>query len=86
MKELSQAIANSSIEQQVFLLPQALDYGDLGINFLIDRPSDSELEIRAKAYELIEDVESEKAQKAIAIITKGNYYSLLITNKLLRCL
>jgi hypothetical protein len=60
------AIANSSIEQQVSLLPQALDYGDLGIDFLIDRLNDPELEVRAKAYELLQNVESEKAQKAIA--------------------
>jgi hypothetical protein len=48
------------------LLPQALDYGDLGIELLIDRLNDPELEIRAKAYELLQDVELEKAQKAIA--------------------
>lgn len=66
MEELRQAIANSSIEQQVSLLPQALDYGDLGINFLIDCLSNSELEVRAKAYELLQDVELQKAQKAIA--------------------
>ncbi|MEN9564896.1 MAG: hypothetical protein RLZZ69_92, partial [Cyanobacteriota bacterium] len=48
------------------MLPQALDYGDLGIELLIDRLNDPELEIRAKAYELLQDVELEKAQKAIA--------------------
>lgn len=31
MEELLQAIANSSIEQQVSLLPQALEYGESGI-------------------------------------------------------
>jgi ARM-like repeat domain, GUN4-N terminal len=65
MEELLQAIANSSIEQQVSLLPQALEYGESGIDFLIDRLNDPELEVRAKAYELLQDVESEKAQKAI---------------------
>ncbi len=65
--KLAKGIANSSIEQQVSLLPQALEYGDSGINFLIDRLSDSELEIRAKAYNLLQDVESEKAQRAIAL-------------------
>lgn len=66
MKELLQAIANSSIEQQVSLLSQALDYGDLGINFLIDCLSDSELEIRAKAYELLQHNQSQKVQQEIA--------------------
>jgi hypothetical protein len=31
MKELCQAIAKSSIEQQVSLLPQALEHGESGI-------------------------------------------------------
>ncbi len=66
IEELLKATANSSIEQQVSLLPQALEYGDSGINFLINRLSDAELEIRAKAYNLLQDVESEKARKAIS--------------------
>jgi hypothetical protein len=66
MKEFLQAIANSSIEQQVSLLPQALDYGDLGIDFLIDRLDDPELEIRAKAYQLLQHNQSQKVQQAIA--------------------
>lgn len=66
MEELLQAIANSSVERQVSLLPQALEYGSSGIDFLIDRLNDPELEVRAKAYELLQDVESAKAQQAIA--------------------
>jgi hypothetical protein len=66
MEELLQAISNSSIEQQVSLLPQALEYEESGIDFLIDRLKDPELEVRAKAYELLQDVESAKAQQAIA--------------------
>ena len=48
------------------LLPEFLCCGELGINFLIECLEDDELEIRAKAYELLQDVESEKARKAIA--------------------
>ncbi|MBW4536772.1 MAG: hypothetical protein KME09_22840 [Pleurocapsa minor HA4230-MV1] len=66
MEELLQAIANSSIEQQVSLLPQALEYGESGIDFLIDRLNDPELEIRAKAYELLQHNQSQKVQQAIA--------------------
>ena len=36
MKDLLNAIANSSVMQQISLLPQALEYGELGIDFLID--------------------------------------------------
>jgi hypothetical protein len=35
MEELLQALASSSIEQQVSLLPQALEYGESGIDFLV---------------------------------------------------
>lgn len=66
MEELLQAIANSSIEQQVSLLPQALEYGESGIDFLIDRLNDPELKVRAKAYELLQHNQSQKVQQAIA--------------------
>jgi hypothetical protein len=66
MEELLQAIANSSIEQQVSLLPQALEYGESGIDFLIDSLKDPELEVRAKAYELLQHNQSQKVQQAIA--------------------
>jgi hypothetical protein len=66
MEELLQAIANSNIEQQISLLPQALEYGESGIDFLIDRLNDPELEIRAKAYELLQHNQSQKVQQEIA--------------------
>ena len=64
--KLAEGIASSNTEQKISLLPQALEYGDLGIDLLIDCLSDRELEIRAKAYELLQDVELEKARNAIA--------------------
>jgi HEAT repeat protein len=66
MEELLQAIAASSIEQQVSLLPQALEYEESGIDFLIDSLNDPELEVRAKAYELLQHNQSQKVQQAIA--------------------
>lgn len=66
MEELLQAIANSSIEQQVSLLPQALEYGESGVDFLIDHLNNPELEVRAKAYELLRHNQSQKVQQAIA--------------------
>ena len=64
--KLAKDISNSNIEQKVSLLPQALDFEELGIDFLIEYLEDTELEIRAKAHNLLQDVESEKARKAIA--------------------
>ncbi|MGD1919732.1 MAG: hypothetical protein ACFCAD_13065 [Pleurocapsa sp.] len=66
MKDLLNAIANSSVMQQISLLPQALEYGELGIDFLIECLDDDELEIRAAAYNLLQDVDLEKAKNAIA--------------------
>ena len=62
----AEGIASSNTEQKISLLPQALEYGELGINLLIDCLSDRELEVRAKAYELLQGVGSEKARSAIA--------------------
>lgn len=66
MEELLNAIANSSVMQQMSLLPQALQYGELGIDFLIECLNDTELEIRATAYNLLQDVDLAKAKNAIS--------------------
>ena len=47
MKKLLNAIANSSVMQQVSLFPQTLEYGESGIDFLIEYLDNTELEIRA---------------------------------------
>ncbi|MEO1006116.1 MAG: hypothetical protein AAFW67_09760, partial [Cyanobacteria bacterium J06638_38] len=65
MKELLKAMSSSSLAEKVSLLPQALEHGELGIDFLIDCLEDPELEIRATAYQLLQDIESEKVQQAI---------------------
>ena len=64
--KLAEGIASSNTEQKISLLPQALKCGELGIDLLIDCLGDLELEVRAKAYELLQGVESEKARDAIA--------------------
>ena len=66
VKKLLNAIANSSVTEQISLLPQAIKYGKLGIDFLIECLEDTELEIRAKAYQLLQDVDLQKAKDAIA--------------------
>ena len=64
--ELLKAIANSNAEQKISLLPQALEYGESGIDFLIECLGDRQLEVRAKAYELLQGIESEKVRQAIS--------------------
>ena len=66
MEELLKAIASSGAEQKASLLYKALEYGESGVDFLIENLNDPELKFKAKAYELLQNVESEKAQKAIA--------------------
>ena len=64
--ELLNAIANSTNEKKILLLPQALNCGELGVDFLIDTLADPCLEIRAKAYQLLQSVKTEKVSQAIA--------------------
>ena len=64
--KLAQKIATSNTEEKVSLLPQALEYGELGIDLLIECLEDAELKVRATAYQLLHNVESEKARSAIA--------------------
>ena len=66
MEELLNAIASSGAEQKASLLYKALEYGESGVNLLIESLKDSELIVRAKAYELLQNIQSETAQKAIA--------------------
>ncbi len=54
-----------SDRSKTYLLPEFLKYGESGIDFLIKCLEDSELEIRATAYKLLGDIESDKAQDAI---------------------
>ncbi len=66
MEELVNEIASSGTEQKTSLLSKALEYGESGVDLLIENLNDPELIIRAKAYELLQNTQSEKAQKAIA--------------------
>lgn len=66
MEELLKAIAVSNNEQKISLLPQLLEYGESGIDYLLECLEDPGLEIRAKAYELLQSVKTDKVKKAIA--------------------
>jgi len=69
------AIANSTTEEKILRLPQALEHGELGIDFLIDLLADPCLKIRAKTYELLRSVGSEKVRNAIAL------FKICLSNK-----
>ena len=66
MEELFKVIANSSNARKIPLLSQVLQYGESGIDLLIECLQDPELKIRVKAYELSQDIESQKLQQALA--------------------
>ena len=50
MDKLLKAITTANLEQKKLLLPQLLEYEELGIELLISYLSDRELSIREKAY------------------------------------
>ncbi|GAP93778.1 hypothetical protein [Leptolyngbya sp. NIES-2104] len=62
---LRQRFALASLDQKRELLPLALNYHEVGIDFLIDAVSDAELIVRAEACELLAKVNSGKAESAI---------------------
>ena len=55
-------------QQRVESLADAIKYGDAGIDLLIEALNDGEIEIRAKAFQLLQNVESGKVKQ---IINKG---------------
>lgn len=63
---LRQRLADASPDQKVDLLPQCLNYGDAGIDMLVEAVSDAALTVRAKACQLLQKINSPKAQQAIA--------------------
>ncbi|VEP17046.1 hypothetical protein H1P_530026 [Hyella patelloides LEGE 07179] len=65
MEEFLSILVDANAEQRADLLSEVLEYGEMGINFLIESLKYPELIVRAKAYQLLQDIESEQAQKAI---------------------
>lgn len=66
MEHFLNLISQVDTNQKESLLPQALEHGESGIDFLIECLEDSELEIRATAYQLLQDIELDKVKQAIA--------------------
>ena len=66
MEELLNAWQTSKVDQKIDLLLQVLQFGEAGIDFLISKLSDRELLVRAKTYQLLQNISSLKVQQAIA--------------------
>jgi hypothetical protein len=67
IEELQQQMNDAPPDQRSQLLASALNYGEAGIDLLIDRLThDSVLAIRALAYQLLQGVDSQKANLAVA--------------------
>jgi hypothetical protein len=63
---LNQKFAIATINQELKLLADTFQYDAVGINFLIELLNHSKLEIRAKAYRLLQNIDSEKVRQARA--------------------
>jgi hypothetical protein len=59
--ELHQRFAIATSEEIIELLSDSLDYDEAGIEFAIGLLNHSELEVRARAYHILENIDSEKA-------------------------
>ncbi|MFB2972285.1 hypothetical protein ACE1CD_25270 [Aerosakkonema sp. BLCC-F183] len=66
MEGLRRRFAASIVEERVAVLSDALNYGDAGIDLLIEAMNDREIIVRVTAYKLLENVSAAKAKKAIA--------------------
>jgi hypothetical protein len=64
MEELNQRFAIATINQELKLLADTFQYDAVGMNFLIELLNHSKLEIRAKAYHLLQNIDSEKVRQA----------------------
>ncbi|BAZ46014.1 hypothetical protein NIES4102_30420 [Chondrocystis sp. NIES-4102] len=56
----------STINQELKFLAETFKYDAVGINFLIELLNHSNLEIRAKAYHLLQNIDSEKVRNSIS--------------------
>ncbi|MBE9115434.1 hypothetical protein IQ249_05920 [Lusitaniella coriacea LEGE 07157] len=62
---LRQRFAVGNCEQKIKMLPTALNYGEAGIDFLIEVLNDPTLRVRATAYNVLQDADIEQAKSEI---------------------
>ncbi|MEL6461335.1 MAG: GUN4 N-terminal ARM-like repeat domain-containing protein, partial [Cyanobacteria bacterium J06621_15] len=65
---LKRRLETGNTQQRVDCLADAVKYGNKGIDLLINALEDSEIRIRAKAFEILKNQDSEKVQQ---IVKKG---------------
>ncbi|BAY86944.1 pentapeptide repeat protein [Calothrix parasitica NIES-267] len=65
---LRRRLETGNTQQRVDSLADAVKYGDAGIDLLIEALNDAEIEIRAKAFNILKNIDSEKVQQ---IVEKG---------------
>lgn len=65
---LKRRLETGNTQQRVNSLSDVVKYGDAGVDLLIDALEDSEIHVRAKSFEILNNQNSEKAQQ---IINKG---------------
>lgn len=66
LEGLRQRLAGDNCEQRIAALADALNYGEAGIDLLIEAMNDAVIAVRAIAYRLLQGVQSRKSQQAIA--------------------
>ena len=62
---LKRRLETGNTQQRVDCLADALKYGDAGIDLLIDALNDRKIKVRAKAFQLLQNVELEKVKQVI---------------------
>ncbi|MEL7241170.1 MAG: hypothetical protein AAGM40_02320, partial [Cyanobacteria bacterium J06573_2] len=65
---LKRRLETGNTQQRVDSLADAVRYGDAGVGLLINALEDSEIQVRAKAFEILKNQDSEKVQE---IVDKG---------------
>ncbi|MEM7712607.1 MAG: hypothetical protein AAF349_03350 [Cyanobacteria bacterium P01_A01_bin.68] len=62
---LKRRLETGNTQQRVDSLADAVKYDDAGVDLLIEALKDADIEVRAKAYELLKNQDSKKARKSI---------------------
>lgn len=65
IEELKRQLASDRIQEQIQALSEALNYGDRGLDLVIDALNSHKREIRKNAYELLQQREELKAKEAV---------------------
>ncbi|MGD2181304.1 hypothetical protein [Lusitaniella coriacea] len=65
MAGLRQHFVAGNCEQKIEILPTALNYGEAGIEFLIKALNDPELTVKATAYKVLKNADTNPAKQAI---------------------